>query len=81
LKPDYAVQVPALPIDPVDTTTCGDSFCVGFHAGWLRGLDEEASLRFATATAAQVAMGLGTVGALSSFDETMALSRSVGASS
>ncbi|KPF54853.1 sugar/nucleoside kinase (ribokinase family) [Novosphingobium capsulatum] len=81
LKPDYAVQVPALPIDPVDTTTCGDSFCVGFHAGRLRGLDEEASLRFATATAAQVAMGLGTVGALSSFDETMALSRSVGASS
>ncbi|MEH3047626.1 carbohydrate kinase family protein [Sphingomonas adhaesiva] len=78
LAPGREVRMAALPIDPVDTTTCGDSFCAGFHAARLNGLDEEDCLRFATATAAQVAMGVGTLGALSDFAATRALSRQIG---
>lgn len=74
---DQEIRVPALSIEPVDTTTCGDSFCAGFHAARWRGMDEAESLRFATATAAQVAMGLGTLGALRSFEATLALSGEV----
>lgn len=70
---DKHIHVPAIPIEPVDTTTCGDSFCAGFHAARLHGLDQERCLAFATATAAQVAMGLGTLGKLVSFEETLAL--------
>ncbi len=74
---DRTIAMPLLPITPIDTTTCGDSFCSGFHAARLRGYDEEHCLRFATATAAQVAMGLGTLGKLGSFDETLALADTI----
>jgi sugar/nucleoside kinase (ribokinase family) len=77
LGPDQEVRVAALPIDPVDTTTCGDSFCAGFHAARQRGQGEEDALRFATATAAQVAMGLGTLGALRDYHSTLALAGEV----
>jgi sugar/nucleoside kinase (ribokinase family) len=70
---DRTERIPAIPIRPVDTTTCGDSFCIGFQTARLRGFDEAAALRFATATAAQVAMGLGTTGALAGFEETAKL--------
>lgn len=79
--PDRELRVPALPIEPVDTTTCGDSFCTGFQTARLHGFSEERSLAFATATAAQVAMGLGTVGKLESFESTLALAQQVPISS
>lgn len=63
-------RVPAFAITPVDTTTCGDSFCAGFIAARLRGYDGAAALRFATAVAAQVAMGVGTFGTLMDFEST-----------
>lgn len=32
---DHAFRVPALPVDPVDTTGAGDAYCGGFLAGYL----------------------------------------------
>lgn len=75
IMPDRQIYVPAYRIDPVDTTSCGDSLCAGFHAGRIRGLDVEAALRFAVATAAQVALGVGTLGQLAGYDETRAFAR------
>lgn len=58
------ITVPAFAITPVDTTSCGDALCAGYHAARRRGLDGQDALVFASATAARVAMGLGTWGAL-----------------
>ena len=69
-------RMPSFEIDPVDTTSCGDSFCAGFIAAHLRGFDDAESLRFATAVSARVALGVGTLGALRDFDETLAFARS-----
>ena len=38
------VRVPAMPIDPVDTTGAGDSFDAGFLRAWLDGADLRESL-------------------------------------
>jgi sugar/nucleoside kinase (ribokinase family) len=62
--------VPAHAIQPLDTTSCGDSYCAGFIAALSRGWPPLAACRFATATAALVAQGLGTLGKLESFAET-----------
>jgi sugar/nucleoside kinase (ribokinase family) len=72
IGPEGQRRVPAFAIDPVDTTTCGDSFCAGVHAARWRGLGLDEALRFASAVAARVAMGVGTLGALGSFEETRA---------
>jgi sugar/nucleoside kinase (ribokinase family) len=63
-------NVPAHAIRPIDTTTCGDSYCAGFIAALSRGWPPLEACRFATATAALVAQGLGTLGKLESFAET-----------
>jgi len=52
--------IPALGVDVVDTTGCGDSYCAGLVAGLAQGWDPEKSCRFAAATAALVATGLGS---------------------
>lgn len=75
IRPDRQIHVPAHRIDPVDTTSCGDSLCAGFHAARSHGLDDEAALRFAVATAARVALGVGTLGRLESYDATRAFAR------
>jgi sugar/nucleoside kinase (ribokinase family) len=62
--------VPAHAIRPIDTTSCGDSYCAGFIAALSRGWPPLEACRFATATAALVAQGLGTLGKLESFAET-----------
>jgi sugar/nucleoside kinase (ribokinase family) len=62
--------VPAHAIQPIDTTSCGDSYCAGFIAALARGWPPLDACRFATATAALVAQGLGTLGQLESFAET-----------
>ena len=46
--PDGEWQVPALPIDAVDTTGAGDAFCGGLAAALDRGLDMETALRYAS---------------------------------
>jgi sugar/nucleoside kinase (ribokinase family) len=68
--------VPAHAIAVVDTTSCGDSFCAGFIAGLDHGFTPREACRFASATAALVAQGLGTLGQLGSFDATLAYMRS-----
>jgi sugar/nucleoside kinase (ribokinase family) len=65
-------QIPAYAIDPVDTTSCGDSFCAGFIAALDRGWAPLDACRFASMTAGLVACGVGTLGALVSFAETVA---------
>ena len=72
VTPAGEIRTAALPIAPVDTTSCGDSFCAGFHAARRHGLDNAACLDVATATAALVAQGVGTLGALIGYDETLA---------
>lgn len=70
-------RLPAHAIEPVDTTTCGDSYCAGFVAALARGWTPLDACRFATATAALVALGLGSLGALQGFDETAQAMRSL----
>ena len=64
--------VPAFAVEPVDTTSCGDSFCAGFIAALDRGWAPLDACRFAGMTAGLVAEGVGTLGALQDFDATVA---------
>jgi sugar/nucleoside kinase (ribokinase family) len=57
---DDVVEVPAYPIEVVDTTGCGDAFSAGFLRGLSLGRDPRDAARLGCATAAQVAQGLGT---------------------
>lgn len=70
---EAAWVLPAIPIaTTVDTTSCGDSFCAGFIAATLRGKAWKEALVFASATAALVAQGPATLGALQSFEQVEA---------
>jgi sugar/nucleoside kinase (ribokinase family) len=64
--------IPAFAVTPVDTTSCGDSFCAGFIAALDRGWAPLDACRFAGMTAGLVAEGVGTLGALQGFDATAA---------
>ena len=70
---DGWVRLPAHPITPVDTTSCGDSYCAGVIAGLDRGWALEEACRLAGAVSARVAQGLGTLGALTGFEDAYAL--------
>lgn len=67
---DGETRLPAHDIAVVDTTSCGDSYCAGFIAALDRGWPLIEAARFASATAALVAGGLGTLGKLEDFDAT-----------
>jgi sugar/nucleoside kinase (ribokinase family) len=69
--PEGRRAIPAYDIRPVDTTSCGDSYCAGFIAGLARSMAPLDACRFATAVAAQVAQGLATLGALQSFEAAL----------
>ncbi|MEM7441759.1 MAG: sugar kinase [Pseudomonadota bacterium] len=66
-----AFRLPAFEVAVSDTTGCGDNFTAGMIVGLSKGWDLSQSARFANAVAAQVAMGLGSVGKLQSFDKTI----------
>ncbi len=53
------IQIPAFPIEPIDTTGAGDSFNAGFLHCWLAGRNIEESMRFGAACGALSTQGLG----------------------
>lgn len=57
---DTVAEVPAFPVDVVDTTGCGDAFSAGFLRGLALGLAPDAAARLGCATASHVASGLGS---------------------
>ncbi len=62
--------VPAFDIDVRCTCGCGDAFDAGFAVAIVRGMDAETSVRFAQATSALNASGLGSQAGVESFDHT-----------
>jgi sugar/nucleoside kinase (ribokinase family) len=69
------IKSPAYDISVVDTTGCGDAFDAGFIAALHHEMDVETALRFAQASAALVASGLGSDAGIVSFDQTMTAMR------
>jgi sugar/nucleoside kinase (ribokinase family) len=76
VSPEEETLLPAHDITVVDTTSCGDSYCAGFIAALDRGWPMLQAARFAGATAALVAQGLGTLGILQDFEATEQFMRS-----
>ncbi len=54
-------RVPAMAVDPVDTTGAGDTFDAGFVRAWLDGATVDEALRFAAACAALSTLRAGGV--------------------
>lgn len=63
-------RVPAFQIDVRCTCGCGDAFNAGFAVALRRGLDAEQAVRFAQATSALNASGLGSQAGVVDFDGT-----------
>ncbi|GGH16225.1 kinase [Alsobacter metallidurans] len=64
--------MPAFAVDVTCTCGCGDAFNAGMAVAFCRGFDPETSVRFAQATSALNATGLGSQAGVVSFDETWA---------
>ncbi len=67
-----AVEVSAVPAEPVDTVGAGDSFNAGFLAGWLGGRDLAGSLRLAVACGALSTRAAGGTAAQPTMAEALA---------
>lgn len=63
-------RVPAFDIPVKCTCGCGDAFNAGFAVGLVRGFDPETAVRFAQATSALNATGLGSQAGVVSFEHT-----------
>jgi sugar/nucleoside kinase (ribokinase family) len=59
LEDGRLLHVPALPVEPLDTTGAGDSFNAGFLHAWLQGGRIVDCLRLGTACGALSTLGLG----------------------
>jgi len=70
-----AFRMPAFDIAVKCTCGCGDAFNAGFAVGLVKGLDIEATVRFAQATAALNATGLGSQAGVQSFEHTLEFAR------
>lgn len=68
-------RLPALAVDVVDTTGCGDAYCAGFITGLLHGENLIEAARWGTAAAATVAQGLGSDACLVDLATTLTLLR------
>jgi sugar/nucleoside kinase (ribokinase family) len=64
-------KVPAFEIAVKCTCGCGDAFNAGFAVGLCRGFDPETAVRFAQATSALNATGLGSQAGVESFEHTL----------
>ncbi|HDT0759471.1 TPA: sugar kinase [Klebsiella pneumoniae subsp. pneumoniae] len=58
------------PVEAVDTTGCGDSYCGGFIAALARGLSVKAACDVASAVAALVATGMGSDAGVVDWEQT-----------
>lgn len=63
-------RMPAFDVAVKCTCGCGDAFNAGFAVGLVKGFDVEATVRFAQATAALNATGLGSQAGVESFEHT-----------
>jgi sugar/nucleoside kinase (ribokinase family) len=68
-----AYRIPALAVDPVDTTGAGDCFVAGFLAATLRGWPLKEVASFATAAGAACVTAVGASSGVSSFEDTLRL--------
>lgn len=64
-------KVPAFEIAVKCTCGCGDAFNAGFAVGLCHGFDPETAVRFAQATSALNATGLGSQAGVESFEHTL----------
>jgi sugar/nucleoside kinase (ribokinase family) len=64
-------KIPAFAIDVKCTCGCGDAFNSGFAVGLVKGFDPQTSVRFAQATSALNATGLGSQAGVQSFEHTL----------
>ena len=65
------VHVPAIPVDVVDTTGCGDAFDAGLLTGLLAGCDPADAAWLGVACGSLVATGLGSDAGLESLDQVL----------
>jgi sugar/nucleoside kinase (ribokinase family) len=72
---DGSTRVPALDIEVVDTTGCGDAFTAGFLRGLSLGRDPRGAAELGTAAAALVAQGLGSDAGEFDLDSAITLGR------
>lgn len=75
---DGAVHVPALDVEVVDTTGCGDAYSAGLITGLLAGRPLRAAARLGTAAASLVAGGLGSDAGIVDLESTEAFLGSFG---
>ena len=68
--------VPAFEVDVRCTCGCGDAFDAGFAVALCHDMDAETAVRFAQATAALNATGLGSQAGIEDYDHTLAFMRS-----
>ena len=64
-------KIPAFEIKVKCTCGCGDAFNAGFAVGLNKGFDAETTVRFAQATSALNATGLGSQAGVESFEHTL----------
>jgi sugar/nucleoside kinase (ribokinase family) len=64
-------RIPAFDIKVKCTCGCGDAFNAGFATGLVKGMDMETTVRFAQATSALNATGLGSQAGVESFEHTL----------
>ena len=76
LDGDQLIQVPAYPVETVDTTGAGDSFNAGFLHRWLQGAPLVECLRLGAACGALSTRALGGTAAQATLAEAEALVRS-----
>jgi len=72
-------KVPAYDIKVKCTCGCGDAFNAGFAVGLVKDFDPETRVRFAQATSALNATGLGSQAGVESFEHTLNFMKTTGA--